>query len=315
MVVTLNDETEIEVEFHSLGDRLGALPRKIYFKDGSVFECADNDAVDRAFGKSDHFFSRLARAERSLKFAVVAVVVTIVSIFVVYQYGIPAAAYVVAHGTPASAVKLIDSSVLDTVDRTLFEPSSLEEERKQEIQQLFAELKEVSGEKDLPLQLLFRDGGRLGANAVALPGGTIILTDQLEALAQSDDEIAGVLAHEIGHVAERHSLRQIYRALGVAFLASVVVGDSSQLFEEVIAQAALLETLSYSRKFELDADVHSVELMVLVDRDPVAFVDLLDRLLEKHGLDTDRDTSWLDTHPGNKDRRENVQNQIDQLER
>ena len=60
----------------------------------------------------------------------------------------------------------------------------------------------------------------------ALPGGTVILTDQLVALAKNDDEIAGVLAHEIGHVKHRHSLKQLYRVLGIGFMISVIGGDS-----------------------------------------------------------------------------------------
>jgi predicted Zn-dependent protease len=160
--------------------------------------------------------------------------------------------------------------------------------------------------------LEFRDGGRLGANAIALPGGTIILTDQLVALAKSEDEIAGVLAHEIGHVTERHSLRQIYRALGIGFMAAVIIGDTSQLLDNVIAQAAVLDTLSYSRQFERDADAKSVELMTAAGRDPVAFISLLDRIFEKAGVDSD-DAGWLSTHPGNENRREEVQKKIDAL--
>jgi predicted Zn-dependent protease len=77
----------------------------------------------------------------------------------------------------------------------------------------------------------------------------------------------------------------------------------------------LLETFAYTREFENAADTYSVKVMHTLDRDPVAFVDLLDRLLDKYGLDKEKDTSWLDTHPGNKDRRENVEKQLELLTR
>ena len=313
-VQLLETREKIPVEFSSLGDRLGNLPRKIYFQDGSVFECDDNDAVDEMFDAGRGFFSRLAIMEGSFRFALIAVVLSVLALVGLFRYGLPAVANLAASVTPTPVILLIDDSALETVDTVLFEPSTLGETRKAELSAIFDELVIASEHTSPPLKMLFRDGGRLGANAVALPGGTIILTDQLVALAKNDDELAGVMAHEIGHVTERHSLRQIYRALGIAFMASVIVGDSSQLIEEVVAQAALLDTLSYSREFEIHADIESVRIMHKAGRDPIAFVDLLDRLLEEYGIDPEKDnSSWISTHPGNKDRRAAVQAEIDAL--
>ena len=314
-VVISDTKEKIPVELREIGDRLGVLPRKIEFNDDSVFECPDNDAVDRFFGREKHFFSRLTRAEGSLRFVLFAVVATLVCLFGIYRYGLPAAAHFAADVTPPGVVATIDASTLETVDRVVFSESKLSDDRKQELRDLFAELVVISGQTDPPMNLNFRDGGRLGANAIALPGGTIILTDQLEALAINDDEIAGVLAHEIGHVEHKHSLRQMYRALGLAFMISIIGGDSGQVVEDVVAQAALLDTFSFSRAFETESDLHSVEIMMKAGRDPMAFVDLLDRLLKSHDIDPDKDdTGWLSTHPGNKDRRASVQKQIEQIQ-
>ena len=204
-----------------------------------------------------------------------------------------------AWATPTSVVALIDEGALDTVDRAVFEPSTMKESARERYRQLFAELVAASGQDPASLRLLFRDGGRMGANAVALPGGTIILTDQLAKLAKNDNEVAGVLAHEIGHVIDRHSLRQIYRALGIGFMIVIVIGDTSQLLDNVVSQLALLDTLSYSRQFETDADTVSVEIMLKTGRDPLAFVDLLERIFASTGVDAN-ETNWLATHPGNK---------------
>jgi predicted Zn-dependent protease len=140
------------------------------------------------------------------------------------------------------------------------------------------------------------------------------LTDQLEALAENDDQIAGVLAHEIGHVEHKHSLRQVYRALGLAFMIGVIGGDSGQVVEDVVANAALLDTFSYSRSFETESDIHSVEIMMKAGRDPMAFVDLLDNILKSHDINPEEaETGWLSSHPGNKDRRSSVQEHIDKI--
>ncbi len=292
LVVTLLESGEQhQVEFVELGDRIGKVPRKIYFKDGSVFECPDNDAVDLAFGQGNHFASRLSRAERSWKIVIVAVVLTVISLVGIYRYGIPLLANVAAHNTPTAVVDAIDAGTRDAVDRLLFSESKLDDERKAELTALFDEVAIASGHTEPPLTLLYRDGGALGANAIALPGGTIILTDQLEKLVANDDEIAGLFAHEIGHVNERHSLRQLYRVLGLTFMISLIGGDSGQVVEEVLSQAVLLETFSYTREFETSADAYSVKVMLKLERDPAAFLVLLDRLLEEHGLDTERETN------------------------
>ena len=304
------DEKKL-AEVEAISDRLGDVPRKISLKNGDVFECADNDAVDAFFDQGGSFFSRLTRFEASLKFGVIAVAACAVLIFGIFRYGLPALASVAASATPAAVLTVIDAGALDTVDRLLFSETSLDEARQQELKQLFRELAIVSGHSEPPLNLLFRDGGPLGANAVALPGGTIILTDQLEKLAENDDEIAGVLAHEIGHVELRHGLKQIYRVLGVAFMVSAIAGDSGQIVEDVIAQATLLESLSYSRQFEAESDRYSVGIMLEAGRDPLAFIDLLDRVVgERKEPD---DTDWLATHPGTGDRRKEAERYVEEL--
>jgi Zn-dependent protease with chaperone function len=92
--------------------------------------------------------------------------------------------------------------------------SKLPLERQQSLTQQFEDLVLLAQELNYPhidnMQLLFRDGGSVGANAFALPGGTVIATDQFIQLSENDDEIIAVLAHEIGHVRHQHSLRQIY---------------------------------------------------------------------------------------------------------
>lgn len=309
---------DVDVEIEEIGDRLGNIPRKIKLAEKGVFECPDNDAIDALLGRENHFASKLSRAEGSYKFVFIAVIATFISIFGIYRYGLPAAASFAANVTPTGVIELIDENTKKTVDQVLFRESKLSEERKQELTALFEELVEISGQTEPPMKLEFRDGGRLGANAIALPGGTIILTDQLEALVENEDEIAGVFAHEMGHVEHKHSLRQIYRALGVAFMIAVIGGESDQIVEEVLGAAVLIDSFSYTRDFETESDFHSVEVMLKAGRDPVAFVDLLDRLLQSHGIEIkegdEPDTGWLSTHPGNKDRRADVETYVQKLQ-
>ena len=69
----------------------------------------------------------------------------------------------------------------------------------------------------------------IGANALAIPNNTIIVTDELVELAKNDDEIIGVLAHEQGHLVQRHSLQQALSSLGFSVILLAITGDSSDL--------------------------------------------------------------------------------------
>ncbi|MCP4185718.1 MAG: M48 family metallopeptidase [Hyphomicrobiales bacterium] len=304
----------LTVEIESVSDRLAGIAHKIILKDIGVFESSDNDGIDAMLETENSFFSRLTRVESSLPLVFVFAVLSVVILVSLYRFGIPALANGAAKVTPSSVLTLMDASSMQVVDRVFFSKSELPEKRRDEIRVLFDELIEQSGPQKLPFRLLFRDGGELGANAIALPGGTVIITDQLIKLSKSDDEISGVLGHEIGHGELRHSLRQIYRVLGIGFMISVIGGDSGQLVEDVVAQAVALGNLSYTRNFEIESDHRSAELMVGMGRDPFAFIELLKRMKkEKDDKNDKKETNWYSTHPSTFDRMANVKKFVDSL--
>lgn len=300
------------VDFLSISDRLKGVPRKIKFKDGSVFETEFDNAVDRLFEMEKGFGSKLSKLETSWKTVAVLAVASIGLIYSIFTWGLPLFSAGAAYATPTIALTAIDDGALVTMDKLFFEESNLSDDEKQRLQKLFDEVIIVSDQVSPKPKLLFRDSPTIGANAFALPGGSIVFTDQIIKLSKNDDELAGVVAHEIGHVTHQHGLKQIYRVLGVGFMIAVIGGDSSQLIDEVVTQAALVQNFSYTRQFEEQADKNSVELMSKLNRDPYAFVNLLDRIVPPT-KDEGSDTSWYSTHPGNKDRRKNIETTLKEL--
>ena len=287
-----------------LSDKLGAVPRKFTFADGSVFEAPAQADVDSLMASHGSFFSMLSRLEASRSFVAFAAIGVLLLLTGTYRFGVPLMASGAAAITPSIAVELMEQGTLQTLDKLFFSPAAIDAGRQREVQAVFDDLAKVSRQSEPPLQLLFRDGGPIDANALALPGGTIVITDQLIRLATNDDEIAGVLAHEIGHVQNRHQLKQIYRLLGISFMIGLIGGDSSQIIDQVVGQAAAIQSLAYTREFEADADRRSVEIMSEAGRNPLAFVALLDRITK--GSPGSKNTGWLSTHPGTDDRRQSV---------
>src|SRR5262245_19624464 len=115
------------------------------------------------------------------------------------------------------------------------------------------------------------------ANAFAVPGGRIYVFDGLIRKAESPDELAGVIAHEMGHVAQRDSTRSVMQAAGLSFLFGMVLGDFVGGGAVVLASKMLLQT-SYSREVERRADAFAVELMNKVGGNPRSLGTILVRI-------------------------------------
>jgi Zn-dependent protease with chaperone function len=149
----------------------------------------------------------------------------------------------------------------------------------------------------LPLPLRVEVVRRAEPNAMALPGGHIYVDDGLIAKAQTPDELAGVLAHEIGHVAHRDGTRTVLQTAGLSFLFGMMLGDFVGGGAVVIAARTVLKS-SYSRHAETAADAYSVDLMERAGGDPHALGAILARIVG----DSDHGMRLLLDHPETKDR-------------
>ena len=115
------------------------------------------------------------------------------------------------------------------------------------------------------------------ANALALPGGRVYVLDGLLRQAENVDEVAGVLAHELGHVAHRDNMRSLLQTAGLSFLFGMLLGDFVGGGAVMIAARSVV-TSAYSREVETAADLYSVDLMSRVGGDPRALGTVLTRI-------------------------------------
>ena len=150
-------------------------------------------------------------------------------------------------------------------------------------------------------------------NAFAIPGGYVYLTRQLMALMNDEAEMAGVLGHEVGHVAARHSEKRQKAAQRNSILgvlgqlgAAVLLGDSAlgKLGQEVFGTGSQLLTLKYSRKQEYEADDLSINYLASAGYAPDALSTMLESLAAQSAIDArvaGRDArgvpEWASTHP------------------
>jgi Zn-dependent protease with chaperone function len=286
---------------------LGNTKRSVRLSQGGVLETEDVAAIQELEERTERNqgMRLVDRLERQWKFVLASVVVLCASLFVFVQYGVPFVADQLAFATPAAVLGQVGAQTMQVLDNTALEPSNLEPERQREIADGFQALvKEIGAGQTY--QLEFRDGGSIGPNAFALPNGTIVITDQLIELAENDREIFGVLAHEIGHVTGRHGLRGIYRAAGVMLLISISAGDIASVTSLTSSLPALLVQSGYSREFERESDEVAGKYMMRVWGSTTPLQTLLARLSEGHEDDEDNLTGMLASHPGTKERIQNL---------
>lgn len=120
------------------------------------------------------------------------------------------------------------------------------------------------------------------ANAFALPGGRVYVFQGLIDKANSPDELAGVVGHEIGHVAHRDGLRAIMQAAGLSFVFGMLLGDFGGGSAAVIAVRTVLQS-AYSRDVEAAADGYGADLVAKIGGDPRALGEILVRIAGTSG--------------------------------
>jgi Zn-dependent protease with chaperone function len=159
---------------------------------------------------------------------------------------------------------------------------------------LIGKLESAAG---LPIPLKAATVRRSEANAIALPGGRIYVFDGLIKRSRNPDELAGVIAHEIGHVANRDGTRSLLQAAGLSFLFGMLLGDFTGGGLVVIAARTVVQS-AYSREAESAADFYAVKQMSAIGGDPRALGTILGRVAG--GIEPG--SKLLVDHPATEDR-------------
>ncbi len=146
-------------------------------------------------------------------------------------------------------------------------------------------------------------------NAFAVPGGFVYIYTGLIIEAKNEAEIAGVLAHEIGHITQRHGVKQLIKSYGVEFVKDLILGDSSAL-SIVVDVAAGLTFLKYSRNNEFQADSCSVEYLIETGYNPNGMKTFLQTILDYENEHGSFNIKLLSTHPPTDERIEAVESLI-----
>lgn len=142
-------------------------------------------------------------------------------------------------------------------------------------------------------------------NAFAVPGGYVVANTGLLQRANSAEEVAGVLAHEVQHVEQRHTLEDLIYQVGWQSALALMLGDASSLW---VAQAATeLNSLKFSRELEAEADLKGLDALHKAQISPQGMITFFDNLAKEEG---DFVPALLSTHPASDARSTALQKAI-----
>lgn len=295
--------------------RLANTPRYLHLPNQGKFETEENDAVDellRRFRRGS-WLNVVHFMETRKRWILACLLALVLMVWIVGRWGVPFAAKVIAGHLPKKVSQMAGQRTLDALDRSLLQPSQLDAADMKRLKAHFRPI--IEKYRDYDIRVLFRASKGLGANAFALPDGTVIFTDGMVKLSADDDELLAVLAHEIGHVVHRHGMRTLVQNSLFAFVVLAITGDVHGTSHMFLGVPVLLTELSYSRGFEREADDFALTYLKGEGISPARFADLMRRVEKKRAaISSSSDNSghgrtskprwgdYLSTHPSMKER-------------
>jgi Zn-dependent protease with chaperone function len=303
---------EITLDQSKILPPIGNTPMRICFGDGEQFVTNEQLILNEymascGVGLLDRAIHKL---ENRWSLVLGSLIITVAFACWTYLYGIPIATRTITNLIPTTNDLQIGKNLIYLLDKTsLFEPSTITKQEKQRFKNLFAKtISKLPYREGLQYKLSIRHSELLGANAIAIPSGTIIATDDFIRLIKDSREFQGVIAHEVGHIYYRHGIRGTIQKSLLSMALVIMVGDTSNILEDITNSIPLLLTQTgYSREFEREADRFAYKYLQQEKISGSHFANILARLSDsknqkkKNGA-AQSINNYISTHPATNER-------------
>lgn len=270
---------------------------------GGACVTTDNDAVDR--------MTRVRRYEHILHvwesrpaYAAFAIALVAVAVWLLIDRAVPRAVETIALHIPVETASALGEQTLNGLQQHFLQPSKLPQARQEKLRAKFDAMVRTTRDTT-PYRLEFRASPIVGPNAFALPSGIIVLTDELVKYANNDFEVLGVLAHELGHVHHRHTMRRLLQSSATALIIAGITGDVASATSLAAAAPALLLQTKYSRDNEREADRYAIDMMRKANYNPGYLAAILHRMSTRGTQSSKRGgmlPPFLSSHPPTAER-------------
>lgn len=178
------------------------------------------------------------------------------------------------------------------------------------VEEMVSRLSPHAGDPEMTFDITLVDAPIV--NAYCLPGGKIVLYTGLLNAADSPEQVAGVLAHEMAHATERHGLKRIANSLGIVVGVNLLLGDVSGLVAVAVELAQHGVLTSHGREQETESDVEAVRMMGAAGLNPLALAEFF-AILEKEEGDVPGALAWMSSHPQLTERQQEIRKRTEKL--
>lgn len=253
--------------------------RQAHLRDGGALHFDDPLAFDTWARRNGLGESWVVKAQQSWRWTAWATLGLLVLCGALYAWGLPLGTRAVLAFVPHTFDKELGELVMRSVhSEGWLQPSQLPPGQQQRLRAAWSRAAAQAGPSVARIDLHFNKSS-IGPNAFALPGGHVVLTDEMVELVDgNEDMVVGVLAHEAAHVQHRHGMRMLVQATLLGTVTSIAFGDFSSLFA---AAPALLGHLAYSRDHEREADGEAIALLQANGIPPSVMATMFERLRDR----------------------------------
>ena len=254
----------------------------LQFEDGSHCEIPELSDQQEALKQIGYQPSLVEQWQSKWGIAIIAIAIVLALFYASYRYGGPILAKQIVPFISQEVDDFLGREVEDMLATDYFNPSEVEIEQEAQIRKVFEAIKPTTTR--IPLRLEVRNSERIGPNALALPNGSIYITDAMYQLMPSENkrltpagemQLAGVLAHEIAHIELRHSMHNITETSLMTVLLGSTIGDFSSIVS--VAAGGVLSA-KYSQEKESEADEYAIRLLKARGISPVHLANLFESL-------------------------------------
>ena len=279
-------------------ERGGEIPEALLVSDAAFLSALHRVAPELATRFHDP-----ARRRMRAKLTLVAALAVIGITTALYLWGIPAIAGIVASQVPASWEEGLGEAVVENLapaPKRCTDPTLT-----RAVEEITITLTRTLPSSHYTFRVMVVDNPTV--NAIAAPGGFIVLFRGLVERTQTPEELAGVLAHEVQHILKRHATRLLVQNASTGLLVAALTGDASGAMRFGLEGARILGILRYSRGHEEEADLEGIRMLIAARIDPAGLIRFFESLKDKEqGKEGPAFLTYLSTHPSTADRVERL---------
>lgn len=286
-------------------DKLGSIPREIVLQDKGLLSVPSNQNVDAWLAEGSKN-STVFNMENNRSMVLASLVLVPVFLYVFFKFMIPGFAVYFADLVPDSAIELASEHTLYSLDKTMLDTSEISPEQQLGHVEHWQKTLRLLSLGNKSYNLNFRKSEKMGANAFALPDGTVVVTDALLELIEHDKQLLqAILLHEIGHVEQKHSMRLISETLATSLAIDYFFGDLGGMVEVFAGLSNTIMQNQFSQKLEWEADNFALAQIDALGLDPESFALAMEKLAESVPEQSDLEV-FMQSHPLMKERIENA---------